>query len=54
MRAFHANMPGERLAIDLAVGLERSSRDNVHSLVVVDVCTRIVFLHALKTTLLPV
>ena len=48
MRAIHATMPGEHLAIDLAVGLEPSNRDDVHILVVVDVCTRFVFLHVLK------
>ena len=35
MRAIHATMPGEHLAIDLAVGLEPSNRDDVHILIVV-------------------
>ena len=48
LRAIHATLPGEHLAIDLAVGLEPSNRNDVHILIIVDVCTRFVFLYALK------
>lgn len=47
LKAIHATLPGEHIAIDLATF--RTSLDgNIFALVMVDVCTRFVFLRALK------
>jgi transposase InsO family protein len=48
MRAVRATMTGEHLAIDLAVGLKPSNRNDVYVLIAIDAYTRFVFLHALK------
>ncbi|GJJ77462.1 hypothetical protein EMPS_09821 [Entomortierella parvispora] len=48
LKAVHATFPGEHLAIDLAQ-FQQSSNNHVYALVVVDVCTRFVFLRPLKT-----
>jgi hypothetical protein len=47
MKAINAQLPGEHLAIDLAGPLPTTKSKNVRLLVVVDVCTRFVFLRAL-------
>ena len=47
MKAIHAQLPGDHMAIDLAGPLQKSHRGNVRLLVVVDVCTRFVFLEPL-------
>jgi transposase InsO family protein len=44
----HATLPGEHIAIDLAQ-FPISEQGNVYALVVVDVCTRFVFLEAIPT-----
>jgi transposase InsO family protein len=43
LKAIHATLPGEHLAIDLAT-FSASERGNVYVLLVVDVCSRFVFL----------
>jgi len=48
LKAIHATLPGEHLAIDLAE-FPISEQGNTYALVVVDVCTRFVFLDAMKT-----
>jgi len=47
MKAIHAQLPGDHMAIDLAGPLQKTARGNVRLLVVVDVCTRFVFLEPL-------
>ena len=47
MKAISAQLPGEHVAIDLAGPLPTTKHKNVRLLVVVDVCTRFVFLRAL-------
>jgi len=46
LKAIHAELPGEHVAIDLA-SFETSTRGNNFALVMVDICTRFVFLEAL-------
>lgn len=48
LKAIHAELPGEHLAIDLAQ-FPPSKEGNEYALLVVDVCTRFVFLFELKT-----
>lgn len=48
MKAISAQLPGEHVAIDLAGPLPMTKNKNVSLLVVVDVCTRSVFLRALQ------
>ena len=48
LKAIHAAFPGEHLAMDLAQ-FPLSARNNVYALIVVDVCTRFVFLRPIKT-----
>jgi hypothetical protein len=47
MKAINAQLPGEHIAIDLAGPLPTTKSGNVRLLVIVDVCTRFVFLRAL-------
>jgi len=47
MKAINAQLPGEHIAIDLAGPLPLTKNKNVRLLVVVDVCTRFVFLRPL-------
>ncbi len=47
MKAIHAQLPGEHIAIDLAGPFKESEDRNVYLLVIVDVCTRFVLLDAL-------
>jgi hypothetical protein len=47
LRTIHARMPGDHVAIDLAGPFVESNRGNKYLLVVVDVCTRFVFLKAI-------
>ena len=47
LKAIHATLPGEHLAMDLA--RFPKSNNNKYALVVVDVCTRFIFLRALKS-----
>lgn len=47
MKAIHAHLPGEHMAIDLAGPFVESDDKNVYLLVVVDVCTRFVLLDAI-------
>lgn len=53
MKAIHARLPGDHIAIDLAGPFTTSQDGNVYLLVIVDVCTRFVLLDALpdKTAL---
>ena len=44
LKAIHAELPGDHMAMDLAGPFTQSERGNVYLLVVVDVCTRFVFL----------
>jgi hypothetical protein len=48
MRAIHARLPGEHIAMDLAGPFIMSKDKNVYLLILVDVCTRFVLLDALK------
>jgi transposase InsO family protein len=48
LKAVHANLPGEHLAMDLAQ-FPLSTRQNNYALLVVDVCTRFVFLRAIRS-----
>ena len=48
LQAVHATLPGEHIAIDLAQ-FPKSEKKNEFVLVVVDVCTRFVFLRAMQT-----
>ena len=48
MTAIHAQLPGEHMAVDLIGQLPTSDKGNVRILVLVDVCTRFVFLRPLK------
>lgn len=48
LKAIHAELPGEHLAIDLAQ-FPLSKDGNEYALLVVDICTRFVFLYELKT-----
>jgi IS30 family transposase len=47
MKAIHARLPGEHIAIDLAGPFTTSQDGNVYLLVIVDICTRFVLLDAL-------
>jgi hypothetical protein len=47
LKAIHATLPGEHIAMDLAQ-FDPSNRGNVYALIVVDVCSRFVFLRPLK------
>lgn len=47
MKAIHAQLPGEHIAIDLAGPFKESVHGNVYLLIIVDVCTRFVLLDAL-------
>ena len=47
MKAIHAHLPGEHIAIDLAGPFPESEDGNVYLLVIVDVCTRFVLLNAI-------
>jgi len=44
MKAIHATLPGEHMAVDLAGPFTQSKDGNVYLLVLVDVCTRFAFL----------
>ena len=46
LKAIHARLPGEHIAIDLAT-FDTSTQGNNFALVMVDICTRFVFLEAL-------
>jgi transposase InsO family protein len=46
LKAIHARLPGEHVAIDLAT-FDTSTEGNTFALVMVDICTRFVFLEAL-------
>jgi transposase InsO family protein len=46
LQAIHATLPGEHISIDTAT-FTMSEAGNVHALIVVDVCTRFVFLEAI-------
>lgn len=48
MKAIHAQLPGEHMAVDLVDQLTRTANGNVRLLVLVDICTRFVFLVPLK------
>jgi hypothetical protein len=48
MKAIHAQLPGEHMAVDLIGQLPRTVNGNVRILVLVDICTRFVFLEPLK------
>jgi len=48
MKAIHAQLPGEHMAVGLVGQLPRTPNDNVRLLVLVDICTRFVFLVPLK------
>lgn len=48
LKAIHATLPGEHLAMDLAQ-FPRSNKKKTYALIVVDVCTRFIFLRALKS-----
>jgi transposase InsO family protein len=48
LKAIHATLPGEHLAMDLAQ-FPKSTNKKVYALVVVDICTRFVFLRSLKS-----
>jgi len=47
MRAIHAYLPGEHMAVDLAGPFKTSTKGNTYLLVLTDVCTRFVFLRAI-------
>ena len=47
LKAIHAHLPGEHVAIDLAGPFEESEDGNCYLLIIVDVCTRFVMLDAL-------
>ena len=47
LRAIHAQMPGDHMAVDLAGPFPTSDRGNSYLMILVDVCTRFVFLKAL-------
>ncbi|GJJ75509.1 hypothetical protein EMPS_07867 [Entomortierella parvispora] len=47
LKAIHANLPGDHMAMDLAGPFKLSKKGNEILLIVVDVCTRFVFLRAL-------
>lgn len=47
MKAIHAHLPGEHIAIDLAGPFPASADGNVYLLVIVDICTRFVLLDVL-------
>ena len=44
MKAVHASMPGDHMAVDLTGPFTRSNNGNTFLMVLVDVCTRFVFL----------
>src|SRR5690606_3138762 len=46
LKAIHASLPGEHIALDLAQ-FPTSNQGNVYALVIVDVCSRFVFLRAI-------
>jgi transposase InsO family protein len=48
LKAIHATLPGEHLAMDLAQ-FPKSNNKKQYALIVVDVCTRFIFLHVLKS-----
>jgi hypothetical protein len=48
MKAIHAQLPGEHMAVDLVGQLPRTANGNVRLMVLVDICTRFVFLVPLK------
>lgn len=48
LKAIHARMPGDHMAIDLAGPFPITERKNVYLMILVDVCTRFVFLKALQ------
>ena len=48
MTAIHAQLPGDHMAVDLIGKLPTTSNGNVRILVLVDICTRFVFLVSLK------
>jgi len=44
LKAIHAQLPGDHTAVDLAGPFKRSTNGNTYLLILVDVCTRFVFL----------
>jgi transposase InsO family protein len=47
LKAIHAQLPGEHMAVDLAGPFPLSDKGNKYLLILVDVCTRFVFLKAI-------